>query len=83
MTLRTQDIALVKRLIAVLESAIEKPKRGRPPKNSGAEAPKRKRRSGRELRAFRAMLKSERRRGVPVASLARKHGISAAYIYQL
>jgi hypothetical protein len=41
------------------------------------------RRSGRELVAFRKMLKSERKKGVPVAELAKKHGVSAAYIYQL
>jgi hypothetical protein len=29
------------------------------------------------------MLVAERKRGVPVAELAAKHGISAAYIYQL
>jgi DNA-binding IscR family transcriptional regulator len=29
------------------------------------------------------MLIAERKRGVPVAELAEKHGISAAYIYQL
>jgi hypothetical protein len=43
----------------------------------------RKRRSGKELAAFRRMLVSERKRGVPVAEIAEKHGISAAYIYQL
>ena len=29
------------------------------------------------------MLVAERKRGVPVSELADKHGISAAYIYQL
>ncbi|MEY3552734.1 MAG: hypothetical protein RL735_1082, partial [Pseudomonadota bacterium] len=33
--------------------------------------------------AFRKMLLSERKRGTPVAELARKHGITTAYIYQL
>ena len=41
------------------------------------------RRTGRELVQFRKMLKAERRSGVPVAVLARKHGISSAYIYTL
>lgn len=44
---------------------------------------KRQRRSGKELVAFRKMLKSERKKGVPVAELAEKHGISTAYIYSL
>jgi hypothetical protein len=44
---------------------------------------KRRRRTGKELTDFRKMLVAERKRGVPVAELAEKHGISAAYIYQL
>jgi hypothetical protein len=47
--------------------------------NGGA----RRRRSGKELVAFKKLLKSERRRGVPVAELARQHGISSAYIYMI
>ena len=43
----------------------------------------RTRRSGKELAEFRKLLKAERRRGVPVAELAKKHGISTAYIYQI
>jgi hypothetical protein len=45
--------------------------------------PKRFRRSGKELSAFRKMLRSERKKGVSVATLARRHGVSTAYIYQL
>lgn len=44
---------------------------------------KRRRRTGKELADFRKMLVAERKRGVAVAELAKKHGISAAYIYQL
>jgi hypothetical protein len=44
---------------------------------------KRRRRTGKELAEFRKMLVAERKRGVQVAELAEKHGISAAYIYQL
>ena len=36
-----------------------------------------------ELIQFRKMLKGERRKGIPVVALARKHGISPAYIYLL
>lgn len=43
----------------------------------------RRRRSGAELVAFRKMLKAERKKGVPVAELARTHGISTAYIYSI
>ena len=31
---------------------------------------------------FRKALKSERKRGVPVTALARKYGVTTAYIYQ-
>ena len=40
-------------------------------------------RSGKELIAFRKMLVAERKRGVPVVTLAKQHGISTTYIYQL
>jgi len=39
--------------------------------------------TGRELAQFRKMLKAERKKGIPVAEMARKHGISTAYIYLL
>jgi len=41
------------------------------------------RRTGRELVQFRKLLKAQRRKGVPVADLARKHRVSTAYIYML
>jgi len=41
------------------------------------------RRSGQELVQFRRVLTLQRKKGVPVAELARKHGISSAYIYML
>lgn len=44
---------------------------------------KRTRRSGQELVAFRKMLKAERKKGTPVVELAKMHGISPAYIYQI
>ena len=44
---------------------------------------KRIRRSGKELLTFRKMLKAERKKGVSVVELAKIHGVSTAYIYQL
>ena len=44
---------------------------------------KRVRRSGKELQEFRKLLKAERAKGVPVAELAKKHGVSAVYLYTL
>ena len=43
----------------------------------------RKRRSGKELTAFRKMLIEARTKGASVAALAKEHGVSAAYVYQL
>jgi len=75
----------------MLEKLIEtspKPRRGRPPlkKNAAGQtgsSGKRIRRTGRALIVFRKMLKAERKKGLPVAELARKHGISSAYVYQI
>jgi len=47
------------------------------------DAAKRTRRTGNELVAFRQMLSDERNSGVPVALLAKQHGVSTAYIYSI
>ena len=81
MALYAQDIAKLRRIIALAKKLIAespKPKRGRPALQN-----KRTRRTGKELVQFRRMLKAKRKKGVSVAELARKHGISPAYIYQL
>jgi hypothetical protein len=88
MSLSAKDIAQLRKLIAIAEKMIAEnpaPKRGRPAKltEKGSAPSKRLRRSGKDLVAFRKMLKAERKKGTPVAELARNHGISAAYIYQL
>ncbi|MEN9707610.1 MAG: hypothetical protein RIQ68_18 [Pseudomonadota bacterium] len=88
MPLSAKDISQLRKLIAIAEKMIAEnpaPKRGRPARAAaeGSVRTKRLRRSGKELVAFRKMLLSERKKGTPVAELARKHGISAAYIYQL
>lgn len=41
------------------------------------------RRSGKELAAFRKALRAERKSGVPVAEIAKRHKVSKSYIYQL
>ena len=85
-----QQISRLKRIIALAEKLIAetpKPRMGRPALVSGSaksgSGKKRLRRSGKELAAFRAMLKAERKKGVSAASMAKKHGVSLAYIYQL
>lgn len=84
MALSPTEVSKLKRLIRVandlLEGAKPAPKRVR---KARQETNKRQRRTGKELVAFRKMLKAERKRGVPVADLAKQHGISMAYIYQI
>ena len=84
-----QQMTRLKRIIAIAEKLIAetpKPKMGRPAKTTRpaeSTGKTRVRRTGKELIAFRRMLKAERSKGVSAASLAKKHSISLAYIYQL
>jgi hypothetical protein len=85
MQLTAADAAQLRKIISIAQTLLEKAgdkeaKGGRAAVSSDAT---RIRRSGRELSAFRKMLKAERKAGVPVADLAKKHGISPSYIYQL
>ena len=41
------------------------------------------RRGGADLVAFKKMLKAERKKGASVAELAKKHGVTPSYIYQM
>jgi hypothetical protein len=70
------------RLAQELLDSIEVDKPGKT-KSSKPGSGKRIRRSGKELVAFRKMLKAERKKGIRVEELAAKHGVSTAYIYQL
>jgi len=83
LSLNSHDISKLHRIIALAEKLIangSKSSRGNVvAKKSG----KRIRRTGKALVQFRRMLKVERKKGVPVAELARKHGVSSAYIYML
>ncbi len=88
--LTPREIDMLRQIISLAGALIANahPDGGRAPKNAKSsgkpeEDGKRRRRTGKELVEFRKMLVSERKRGVPVADLAEKHGISAAYIYQL
>ncbi len=85
MQLTSTEAAQLKKIISIAETLLQKAgergeKSGRSDSNNGGA---RIRRAGKELTAFRKMLKAERKAGVPVADLAKKHGISASYIYQL
>ena len=87
MALTQADVRRLQTIIRICEELLtefageaKRPVRSGPAKTDGA---KRVRRSGKELVAFRKMLVAERKKGVPVAEIARKHGVSTAYIYQL
>jgi hypothetical protein len=79
MSLNTAEIAQLKTIMSTLQKIITT-NAGKP---TTAAKPKRVRRSGKELSAFRKMLRAERKNGVAVSTLAKRHGISTAYIYQL
>ena len=83
MSLNAQEVAKLRRIVSLAERLIgagSKLQRNGEKHRAGQ---KRTRRSGKELVQFRKMLKAERKAGVPVGELARKHGISSAYIYML
>ena len=84
MSLSKREISQLKKLVALAQGLIDTAEAA--PADQKASAPsatKRIRRSGKELAAFKKMLKAERKRGVPAAELAKQHGISTAYIYTL
>ncbi|MFT3673503.1 hypothetical protein [Aestuariivirga sp.] len=82
MPLNKHDLSKLKKIIALAEKLMAgSAKRAARPKP--ASRIKRIRRSGKELVAFRKMLKAERKKGASVADLAKTHGVSTAYIYAL
>ncbi len=86
MSLTSKEVAELKKIVARANELIAKAngKEFTTTKSSARRnSSVRNRRSGKELEAFRKMLKAERKAGVPVAQLAKKHGITPAYIYQM
>ncbi len=82
MPLTAKEVAQLKKIIQISTDLLEKAGKTVEPAVKG-KSQSRIRRSGKELAEFRKMLKAERKRGVPVAALAKQHGVSAAYIYQM
>ena len=82
MQLTKHDISKLKKIIALAEKMISSSAK-KSAKAKPVSKGKRIRRSGKELVAFRKMLKAERKTGVSVAAMAKKYGISTAYIYTL
>ena len=87
MTLSAQQVSKLRRLITIAEKLLADHAgasiRGRNGSVKTRKLSKRIRRSGKELMQFRKMLKAQRKKGIPAAELARKHGVSSAYIYTL
>jgi hypothetical protein len=85
MSLTARELNRLHRIISIAQKLIREaptPKRGRP-LGSRTRKTKRIRRAGKELVRFREVLSAERKKGVPVAELARKYDISSSYIYLL
>lgn len=85
MSLSKRQIRQLEGIIAAAQSVLDTAAKDAANGKGDAKAnrPKRVRRSGKELIAFRKALKAERKKGVPVAEIARKNNVSPAYIYQL
>lgn len=85
MSLSKRQIRQLENIISSAQSilATAGSETGKGPKAKSSGGGKRIRRSGKELTAFRKALKAERKKGVPVSDIARKHNVSPAYIYQL
>jgi hypothetical protein len=89
MSLSSREITQLRQIITIAEKLLAKAEAPAPVKGGKASAKTAAksstggRRTGKELVAFRKMLKAERKQGVPVADIAQKHGVSLSYIYQL
>ena len=84
MSLSKREISQLKKLVALAQGLIDKAEAApAEQKTATPSATKRIRRTGKELAAFKKMLKAERKRGVPATKLAEQHGVSKAYIYML
>ena len=77
MSLSKKQIRSLEKVISIATELLNSPAA------AASDASTRKRRSGKELIAFRKMLIEARTKGASVAALAKEHGVSAAYVYQL
>ena len=86
MSLTAKEVAELKKIVARANELITKAKGVETTKvksSARRSVSVKNRRSGKELESFKKMLKAERKAGVPVAQIAKKHGITPAYIYQM
>ncbi len=83
-SLTTKEVAQLRKIIVLAEGLLANGGKTPAGKTSaGKSAESGRRRSGKELEAFRKMLKQERKSGASVSALAKKHGVTASYIYQI
>jgi hypothetical protein len=84
MSLTTKEITELKKIVARANELIAKANARETVKTSARRStPVRTRRTGKDLLAFRRMLKAERKAGVPVAQIAKKQGVTPSYVYQI
>jgi hypothetical protein len=86
MSLSPHEVAELRKIVSIAEKILAKataPKKRAKLAMSTPKPRKNPRRKGRELIAFRKTILAERKRGIPVAEIARKHGITPNYIYQM
>ena len=83
LSLSAQQLRKLDRIITLARQLVTEIKQAHRAERNGSAKKRRIRRSGQELVQFRRVLMLQRKKGVPVAELARKHGISSAYIYML
>jgi hypothetical protein len=82
MSLTAKEVSELKKIVARAKVLLAKAE-GKTVATARRSASVRVRRSGKDLVTFRRMLKAERKAGVPVAQLAKKHGVAPSYIYQI
>jgi hypothetical protein len=83
MSLTAKEVAELRKLVARAKELIAKAE-GQSVKSTARRSTSvRVRRSGKDLVTFRRMLKAERKAGVPVGELAKKHCVTPSYIYQM
>jgi hypothetical protein len=86
MALGKDEIAQLNRMVAALQKIITRHSgsaNGSSTRRIAKKSRRRIRRSGKELAVFRKMVVAQRKKGVPVAMLAKRHGVTSSYIYQL
>jgi hypothetical protein len=83
MSLTAKEVSELKKIVARAQVLIDKAEGKSVKPTVRRSASVRVRRTGKDLVTFRRMLKGERKSGVPVAQLAKKHGVTASYIYQI